>query len=207
MAVETFFVPSLERLATKMRRDIHTSANDLAALNSDIDLAAALVSGHCVELRLECLIHEFGEEITGACRSGGAAFGRLTGFDDIRDRLDRTVGAEVEHRGRLFLSPDKFEFPYVEFNFLTADDLIEVQAVNMHKQSQAIALSKIVDVICCDDRAGARHVLHHEVGVAGNVFRHVARKQPCPTIVEAARRESDDDAYRFSAVKGVALSL
>jgi len=133
MAIESIPVPAIERLAAKMGRDVHTSANDFATLDRDIDFRSALISCHRIEFGFESFVQELGDQITGARRSGGAAFRWLARFDDIRESLKWTISAEVKHRWGFFLAADEKKFPHVVFDFTAANNLIEIQAVDGHQ--------------------------------------------------------------------------
>src|SRR5262245_23574191 len=127
MPVKAFPMPTVERLAAEVRRHIHLTANQLAAFNREVDLTAALIPGHADGPRLECFDQKFRYDIRGAGRASGAAYRRLLGLNDIGERLDRTVGAKVHHRRRLFLTTDVFKLAHVVLYFLAADDLVEMQ--------------------------------------------------------------------------------
>src|SRR5262249_48905710 len=45
------------------------------------------------------------------------------------------------------------------------------------------------------------HVLHHEVGIAGNVLAHVAGEQPAIGVVAAGGVRADDERDRSALVK------
>src|SRR5262249_30508728 len=50
----------------------------------------------------------------------------------------------------------------------------------------------VVEVVGGADAAAADHVLHHDVGIAGHIFGHVARDQPAVLVVAAAGRGTGD---------------
>ena len=77
-------------------------------------------------------------------------------------------------------------------------NLIEIDAVVGHDDGEPVGFGDAVDMVHRDHRARARHVLHDEAGIARNVKRHKAGEQARPAIVEAARRQADDDTDGFT---------
>ena len=57
------------------------------------------------------------------------------------------------------------------------------------------------DIVGGAHRARAGHVLHHDVRIAGNESRHVAREQPHVDVVAAAGVVADDDVDALALVE------
>ena len=89
---------------------------------------------------------------------------------------------------------------------LTSDQLVQINPVVGHAHREAVGLRDIVNVVHRDHRPGARHVLHDDLGIAGNVFRHIAGEHAGPAIIKAARRQTHDNADALAFVERFALS-
>src|SRR5262249_20847592 len=77
----------------------------------------------------------------------------------------------------------------------------ERQIARKDPDSGAILGRSTVNKIGGTQPAGARHVLHYQAGVAGNVLPEVPRQQARIDIVSAAGGKPDDDPDELSPVK------
>ena len=58
--------------------------------------------------------------------------------------------------------------------------------VEHRTDDRAVALRNVVEKIRHDQRRGARHIAHDDIGIARNVFAHVPLQQPRIGVVAAA---------------------
>ena len=69
----------------------------------------------------------------------------------------------------------------------------------------AVLVGRAIEVAHGREAAGARHVLHDDVRLAGDVVADVAAERAGVEVVAAARREADDNRDRLAGVEGVVL--
>ena len=131
----------------------------------------------------------------------GAASGRLGRLAQFVDRLVRAIAAEKKHRLGLFRRAEPVEFRPIELHFLAADQLIHVDARIERADGEPVGLGDIINMIRCDHRSRARHVLHHDAGIAGDMFAQIGRDVTRPKIVQIARLAAADDAHGFALEK------
>ena len=127
--------------------------------------------------------------------------GGLLGLDDVADGFERSVGAHVEQDRILGRGADPVEFPQIELCFLSADELLDVDAIVRQHDDEPVRLRHAVDVIDCRHGSGAGHVLHHDFRISRNVFPPVPRDQSPPGVVEVAGGRSDDQPHGFAFIK------
>ena len=63
----------------------------------------------------------------------------------------------------------------VELHVFRSEKLIDVIGRINHADGQTVGLGDIIDIVGGDDRSGARHVLHDDIGISGNVFAQILR--------------------------------
>src|SRR4030095_10859169 len=100
-----------------------------------------------------------------------------------------------------FRRADEIEFGPIKSDFFAADQLRVVKRRRRRTESQTVGLSDVVDVIGGDHAARARHVLHQNRRVTGNMFAHVTRVGSGKKIMGVAGQVADDDADRFALIK------
>ena len=71
---------------------------------------------------------------------------------------------------------------YFNYNEDTATSLTE----NIHHQGSAVARRQLREPVGGDDASAPRHVAREDLRIAGNIFRHMARKQPGTKIIVVA---------------------
>lgn len=80
-------------------------------------------------------------------------------------------------------------------------ELIQIHSVRQHAEGETVGFCDAIDVIGGNQSAGAGHVLNDHFRIAGDIFRDITSEQTRPTIVKAARGESDDDLDGFALIK------
>ncbi len=98
-------------------------------------------------------------------------------------------------------APIKLNFGPIESDFFTADELGVVKRRRRGAERQAVGFGDIVHMIGGDHAARARHVLHQDRGIAGNMFSHAARVSARKKIVGVAGQVADDDAHGLALVE------
>lgn len=75
------------------------------------------------------------------------------------------------------------------------------KAKAVRDRTWAIGLGDGVDKICRNHARRARHILHHHVGMVGNIFPHISAVYARVTIVGVASGQADDDSDRLAPEK------
>jgi hypothetical protein len=76
--------------------------------------------------------------------------------------------------------------------FLAPDQLVKIQGRHDRAdQAQSIGLGGFVNIIRRDHMPGARHILHDDVRVTGDVLIHMGGENASPLIVQRSSRGTD----------------
>ena len=200
-------MPRIKRLAAKVWRNRHAAAHNFSFLHGNIDFTTACVACHGVDFDPKCVLQKAGEEVVWARCPGCAALRRLGCLAYVENGSKWRVCARVEQHVAFLGRTYVVDLLDIKLDFPAAHELIQVNPVVRHSHREAVGLRDIVNVIHRNHRPGPRHVLHDDLGVARNVFRHVAGEEPSPTIVKAARCQADNDANGLSLVERFTLSM
>ena len=92
------------------------------------------------------------------------------------------------------------EFRPIELYFLVALNLIEIMRRIDRGERQAIGLGHSIDKICRHDAAGRRHVLHDDIGIAGNILADVISQKPRVNVISRSRAGADNKGNRFALI-------
>jgi hypothetical protein len=90
----------------------------------------------------------------------------------------------------------------VELDLFAADQLIEVERGLNRADGEAVRLGYLVDVIGGNHGRHARHVLHDDIGSAGNMLRDELGNHARVEIVDAAGRRARYQPDGFALIKG-----
>jgi hypothetical protein len=93
------------------------------------------------------------------------------------------------------------EFLPVELRRRAAEQRLQRRSAGDETDLRTIPRRAVVEEIRRDHAARALHVLHHEGGLARQMFRHVARHHARIKIVGAAGVEANDHAHAAPLVK------
>ena len=90
-----------------------------------------------------------------------------------------------QHRAIADQPPDPVEAPHVAPQPRHAQELVEKHRLVENANHGAVPGRDIIKVVEAADAARARHVLHHECGIAGDVLAQVAGEQTSIGVVAA----------------------
>ena len=111
---------------------------------------------------------------------------------------DQDVGVVGEARRRA----EPVELARIELRVAVAAEHAHQRHVAGEMRDRgAVARRQIVEPVDGAQRSGARHVLHHHVGMAGDVAAEMAADQPRIDVVAAARPVADDQRHRLASVE------
>ncbi len=68
-------------------------------------------------------------------------------------------------------------------------------------QRQTVRFGDCVQMIFCNDVAGAGHILNDETGITRDMFAHVVDDQSGPEVIKISRWCADDDLDRFTLIE------
>jgi len=175
---------------------------DFTAFHREVDIRAGVVAGDDVEFRADGFFQEFWQVVSRRCRAFSAAFGRHVGFADVLDGFVRRVAPHIEQMMRHGGVADPGKFLPVELDFFAADQLIEVERGLDRADSEAVGLRYRVNLIGRNHGSHTRHVLHDDIGRAGNMFHDELADQTRVEIVNASRRRTGHESDGFTLIEG-----
>jgi len=123
----------------------------------------------------------------------------------LGDRLHRRVGAHHQDVGvageaRRRAEPD--ELARIELDVGIVRDQSDQRHIAAEQTDCGAVLGRDrVEVVGGAQAAGARHVLHHDIGIARNVAAEIARQQARDDVVTAARPVADDQIDLLALVE------
>ena len=172
------------------------------ALDAEIDLITALITGYDIELRADGLFQKFRHEVAHVAEPRGAAFRRFFSAAHVFYSFERRVGAHVEHLRRLGRVADPVVFRPIEFHFRPSDELFEIKSSVDRAHRKSVRLGDIVDIVRRDHMTRARHVLHDNGRIARQMLAHKQRDCPSVEIVQIAGPRADDNRHSFPLIVG-----
>jgi hypothetical protein len=134
-------------------------------------------------------------------RSRGAALGWFGGFTYIVDASVRTIPAHNKDVVVLLRRADPNEFPPIELNLLSRNNLVHIYGRTDGAESQPVRFGDVVNIISRNHPARPRHILHDDAGVAGDVLSHMVGDEARPKISNSPRRGPRDEPYGLSLVE------
>ena len=172
--------------------DVH-----LASFHGEQDVGRAAIAADKLELRSGI----FGERGRKQDR-GGAAAGRadiVLFRAHVFERLDaglwqRNAGVDVGHR-----APDIRHFRHVDL--AGVHQAVERERLGKTGKGRAVLGRHFVHVLCCDEAAGARHILRDDRRIARQVSRQKLGDEPAVDVVAAARPVADEHPQGLAAIE------
>src|SRR5687768_6948415 len=193
--------PSSARLAAEKSLDGAAPAVHFAFFDRQIDIARARITRHNIHLEAK----GFGEKpwpiVTCRADSGSAALWRLRRLAHVFKYFVRGVSANIKDSVSFLRRSDPAKFAPNKLDLLSSGELFYVKTRCDDAEREAVGLGDIVDIVGSDHGTAARHVLHNEAGISGNVLAHVLCDEARPEVVRAARRKSDEDAHGLAIEK------
>ncbi len=184
---------ALDRVETEGAR-LH-----LAALHAEIDVLGGLVADHQLESGAEHVVH--GGRNDGDARAGT---GRAQHDLLLHGLLDGADAGGVPDQNHLVLRAGRaqpVELGGVEAHAASVQHLMQRHGVVDAGDGQAVLGRDVVHVVGGQHVAAARHVLHDQGRVAGDVAPHVARDHPRGEVVDPAHPGAGDDGDGLALVE------
>ncbi len=195
------------RLAGKENLHGGGPALDLSLFRRQINRLSALIAGDDVEFRPENLLHQLGDVVRRRPSAGRAAPGWRRCRADVLDRLVRGVAAHVHLLGPFDRGADPGEFPIIELDLFSPEQLIKIDRRDHHSECQTVRLADAVNIVGCNDAGSPRHILDDNVGVSRDVLGHVGSDNARPEIVEISRRQTHHNPDNLAFVKRIGLGI
>src|SRR5512144_136742 len=89
----------------------------------------------------------------------------------------------------------------IELHFFSSGELRHKEGATDSGERQSVGLGQVINVIGGDHAAGARHILHNEIGIAGNLLAEEARIKSHPDVMIVAGLKADNHANSFPLEK------
>ena len=179
-----------------MARQLH-----FVSFHCQVLVGAARITADDFEFHAEGILEQPGNVIAGAADAGGRTARRVVSLAQLVERFGGRVGTHEEQVAGAVGRTDPTILGPVELRFFASGQLRHNQRAAEGAQRQSIGLGHVVDMIGRDHRTGARHVLNHEGGIAGNILAHEARVGARILIMIVARLVADDDADGFALIE------
>ena len=171
----------------------------LAALDRERHLPRAGITGDDTEFRAKHVVRQCWHVARGAAFIAGADDHLLR--ECILERLDRRVGAHHAGIDVAVGAADIDEFRRIVLDRRVGEERCQDAAGKQQGDGGAVPGRDRVHVAGRLVAARARHVLHHDRRVAGNVFAHVAAERAAVVVVAAAGSAADKDVDGLAAVE------
>src|SRR5262245_23767970 len=177
-------------------------AGQLSGLGGEPDVGGALVAGDELDGQPQRERRHPDGVVGGArARNVAAELHGRGGGHPVLQAGDPAGLRESAHHVIPRRRADVLELAGLELDALLSQSLAQQQAADEAAHGEPVGLGHPVQVIGEDQAAGARHVLDHDGGVAGNVTAHVAGERPGVGVEAAPGREADEDAHRLAPVE------
>jgi hypothetical protein len=101
---------------------------------------------------------------------------------------------------------DPVKLRHIELHFLLPDQLRQDQGRIQDGHRRAVFGSHVVEIVGCNRASAARHILHGDAGVAGDMGADPHADKPGQAIKGAAGRVGDDYSNRLPGKRILLLS-
>ena len=185
---------------------VEGAAVDLAALDREEDRGRVGIAQHLLDVEPERVTQDFRHVgVARALAGAGEHQRRAARAARLCDRLGRRIRTHHQDEGvageaRRRAEPG--ELARVELDAgIVGDQSDQCNVAAEQREGGAVLRRQRVEVVGRAQAAGARHVLHHDAGIAGNVAADMAREQTREAVIAAAGAVADDQVDLPAAVE------
>ncbi len=178
-----------------------TQPADLTAVECQADWRGPFISRNNLNRQAESDLDDFGSIVGPVTGCYGAKFDRCLGCEPLLHACDARRLGHAEDKIILRRHPDVFKLERIELDARFGEKLLQELSANEMADGKAVGLGYFEEMIRRNQSPGARHVVHDDGRVVGNILAKMTRDKTGVGVVPASGRGANNNPNGFALVE------